>query len=521
MRKIFLRDLLSAFGDCSLLPASAGDALNTEVWELTYDSRTAERGQLFFCLPGASFDGHDYAPDAYAHGARLFAAEHPLPLPEDAVQIIVPDTRRALADCAALFFGHPEREMTLIGITGTKGKTTTAMMTAAVLNACGRPCGYIGTNGITYGSAHMLTANSTPESLVLYRTLRQMLDAGVRLCVMEVSSQGLWKGRVRGMTFAVTLFTNLSPDHVGGAEHPDYDHYRACKHTLFTDYGTRLMLCQAFDPDSDYMVRDVTAPVLYFGTGQAPASCADNPLAWQAVDAAPAVRDGRPGTVFSLLRFGHPLGGERFLPMPGQFNLDNALGALAVCCDGLGVPVEDALAVLADVSVPGRFQVVTHGALPEVSFIIDYAHNGVSLAAILDALRVYKPRRLICLFGSVGGRTFSRRRDMAEAAAHRADLCILTSDNPGQENPDDIIRDIDRHFPADGCPRLLIPDREAAIREAVRLARPGDIILLAGKGHEDYQLVGTRRVPFREEEILRNALNSLGGYLSPDGAYPR
>ena len=488
---------------CPADPRAAGRMADRRVTALCCDSRKAGDASLFFCLPGAQADGHRYAPAAYRNGTRAFVVERELELPDDALQIIVPDARTALADASACFYEHPDREMTLIGITGTKGKTTTALLTAAVLNAAGRPTGYVGTNGIEFAGMHFPTVNSTPESVEIFRYLRYMLDSGVRTCVMEVSSQGLWKGRVRGLTFGITMFTNLSPDHVGGAEHPDFDHYMACKHTLFTDYGTSLVLCQANDPHTDDMTRGVTAPILCFGVGPSVREAA-----WSADGIAPAWRDGQPGVSFDCFRRGAPLG-THFLPLPGRFNVENALGALAVCCDGLGIRADEALDSLGSVVVPGRFQTVTSDRLPGVTFVIDYAHNGVSLASILDALREYRPGRLICLFGSVGGRTYGRRKDMAEAAAYRADLCILTSDNPGPEDPMHVIREIDEAFPADGCPRLLIPDREEAIRRAVSLARPGDLILLAGKGHETYQLIGTRMVPFCEQDILRSAFGEL------------
>ena len=225
-----------------------------------------------------------------------------------------------------------------------------------------------------------------------------------------------------------------------------------------------------------------------------------------AADIRPVQRDGVPGMAFTVTAPGGS--SPCFLPLPGVFNVSDALGALALCREGFGVPVAQAAEALADAAVPGRFETVTHPAQPGVTYIIDYAHNGLSLAAILDTLRAYRPTRLICLFGSVGERTTGRRAELALAAANRADLCILTSDNPGCEPPEDIIREIDASFPPGACPRLRIPDRADAIRAAVALARPGDMILLAGKGHEDYQLIGTSRLPFRERDILTAALDA-------------
>ena len=265
-------------------------------------------------------------------------------------------------------------------------------------------------------------------------------------------------------------------------------------------------LCNADDAEAAFMMRGVTAPVRGFSVSDKPAVPGGVSPDWLAADIRPVQRDGVPGMAFTVTAPGGS--SPCFLPLPGVFNVSDALGALALCREGFGVPVAQAAEALADAAVPGRFETVTHPAQPGVTYIIDYAHNGLSLAAILDTLRAYRPTRLICLFGSVGERTTGRRAELALAAANRADLCILTSDNPGCEPPEDIIREIDASFPPGACPRLRIPDRADAIRAAVALARPGDMILLAGKGHEDYQLIGTSRLPFREREILTAALDA-------------
>ncbi len=466
---------------------------------LCYDSRLATEGTVFFCLVGKLLDGHTYAESAYRRGCRFFVAERELRLPSDAVVLTVPDTRVALADCAAAFYGHPEKEMRLIGLTGTKGKTTTALLIQGLLNRAGIPAGYIGTNGVDYAGYHFDTVNSTPESVDIYRHLRGMLDVGVRVCALEVSSQALWMGRTRGLCFDSVLFLNLSRDHIGGIEHPTYDHYRDSKRLLFTEHPALTCICNADDAAAAYMTAEILPPVRAFSTK-------DPSAAWYAEGILPVMEGDRPGTEFSVYRDGQAVCEPWFLPLPGEFNVQNALAALAVVCERFGVEPSRARLLLSDVTVAGRFETVTSTALPGVTFVIDYAHNGVSLASILDALRAYAPRRLICLFGSVGGRTKERRRDLAEAAAYRCDLCVLTADNPANEPVTDIIRDIDRAFPPDGCPRLLEPDRETAIRKLVDMAEEGDVILLAGKGHETYQLIGAARIPFSETEILKEAL---------------
>lgn len=495
---MLLSQLCAALTLLSPLP----DGGNPAVHSLCYDSRLADSDSLFFCLRGKVTDGHRFAAGAYRNGCRAFVAEEYLELPDDALQLRVPDSRAALADAAALFYRHPERSIRLIGLTGTKGKTTTALLIRGLLESEGIPCGYIGTNGVYYGRHHETTANSTPESVELYRILRCMVDCGVRVCAMEVSSQALWMGRVRGLSFDTTLFLNLSRDHIGGVEHPDLAHYRDSKRRLFSEHTENAMILNADDPLSVYMAEVCPAPVTAFGIRE----CADTPLPrFRGTQLRSTRREGRFGMTFRLCCGERTVCREVFLPMPGAYNVQNALAALAVVCDRFGISPLRAARALEGVTVPGRFEALTLPSLPEVIFVIDYAHNGASLTAVLDTLRAYTPRRLICLFGSVGGRSRERRRDLALAAADRCDLCILTSDNPGSEPPEDILAEIDAAFPEGACPRLLIPDRAEAIRQAVRMAEPGDVFLLAGKGHEDYQLIGTERIPFHEADILRSA----------------
>ena len=385
---------------------------------LVFDSRKATSDTVFFCLVGKTSDGHAFAASAYHCGCRFFVVEREPELPADAVIFRVSDTRAALADAAAAFYGHPERQMRLIGLTGTKGKTTTALLIKQLLDAAAIPTGYIGTNGVLYGDCRFETVNSTPESVELYRHLRNMLDAGVKTCVLEVSSQALWMGRTRGLVFDTVLFTNLSRDHIGGVEHPDFDHYRACKRLLFTDYPAEVAVFHTGDPAWAFMTEGVHTPVLTFGTAE------NTDAFWSARGIASARRGGRIGVSFEAFRGDCAMGDGWFLPLPGEYNVQNALAALCVVCERFGVSPLQAKEILATATVAGRFESVTHPALPDVTFVIDYAHNGVSLAAILDTLRQYEPKRLICLFGSVGGRTKERRRDLAVVAASRCDLAF-------------------------------------------------------------------------------------------------
>ncbi len=528
IRKKTLRSLCAALTVSDMVPRESWAQYSAYyITDLCFNSRNAVGGTAFFCLVGKSADGHDYASAAYRSGCRVFFVERRIDLPADAFRIVVPNTRAALADCAAEFYDHPERAIRLIGLTGTKGKTTTAILIRDLLCASGMPAGYIGTNGVDFAGEHYDTVNSTPESMDIYRYLRKMASAGVKACVMEISSQALWMKRVRGLTFDTTLFTNLSRDHIGGVEHPDMTHYRASKKKLFSDYPARMVVVNRDDEASAYMAEDLpggeNAPQLL--TFSVPPLCMETiieadesedeaplppdplpPARWTARDIRPVMRGSSIGVEFLCLRDGIMMGEPWFLPLPGAFNVHNALAALTVACERFGVSPEAARECLARAVVPGRFETMVHPCVPDVIFVIDYAHNGISLTSILDALRAYEPRRLIALFGSVGERSLERRRDLAEAAGPRCDLCIITSDNPGAEPPEGILAEIDRAFPAGSCPRRLIEDRGEAIRAAVDLCEPGDIILLAGKGHENYQRIGTQKVPFSEIGILREAL---------------
>ena len=435
-------------------------------------------------------DGHDYALSAYDKGARVFVAQRPLSLPNDAIVLTVPDTRIALAKLAATIYESPADKLCVIGLTGTKGKTTTALMIHGILEKLGIPSGYIGTNGVDFGGRHYATANSTPESLDLHDYMAQMVECGIRYVIMEVSSQALKMHRVHGIKFDYCIFTNLDPDHIGGVEHADMDEYKSCKKMLFSFPGIRGILVNGDSPEAAYMTADTTAPVTTFGMG---ADCA-----WRADNARAGMCYRVPGTAFDC----HTPDGQILpisIPFPGSYSVYNALCALAVC-DKIGIPRSDATAALSVVRVKGRFEPVFLASRPDTTFIIDYAHNGASLRAVLSALRSYKPKRLICLFGSVGDRTQMRRGELGAVASELADLSILTSDNPGNESPDQIIADIAAAFSHEKY--VCIPDRYEAIAYAVKHARKGDAVVLAGKGHENYQLINGKRLPFSEREIL-------------------
>ena len=464
---------------------SAWDGISLSA--LVYDSRRAAHDTAFVCMPGARVDGHDFAQAVYEAGCRIFFAEHPLDLPDDALVIVCEDTRASLPYLADAFFDHPQRELTVIGITGTKGKTTVANLIASAANDAGLPCGTIGTIGITYGDTLLPTVNSTPESYEIHRALRLMADAGMKAVAMEVSSLALVRHRVDGIRFSVGVFTNLSEDHISPIEHPDFEDYKNAKLRLFSmcDFA----LISADDPSSSEVIAACRAPYQTFGFAEAADHRAANIAPWRSEAAL--------GITFDYLHDG--VTHRASLRLPGDFNAHNAVCAVAVLAH-LGLSCEDILPSLARAAVPGRLEIVD--AFDDCTVIIDYAHNEMSMRSLLTTVRAYKPRRILCVYGSIGDRAQHRRRELAEVTGDLADYAIITTDNPGYEDPEAIVGEIASYYTDDMCPHTVIADRERAVLHALSMARPGDVLLFCGKGHETYQLVRGLHVPFSEKAII-------------------
>ncbi len=482
---IQLNKLLSVLSPIEI----AGNTEGISIVRIEYDSRKAKEGMMFVCLPGVRFDGHNFAAQVFENGCRVFLCERKLDfLPEEAVQIVVENTRLALSDLAKAFYDNAADRLKIIGVTGTKGKTTTSILISKILNGAGIPCAYIGSNGVVIGENTYETVNTTPESLELHRYFKMMVDAGMTHVVMEVSSQALMHYRVRGLRFETVLFTNLSPDHIGTGEHASFEEYRDAKRLLFTEYESKTAIINKDDPYSVYMTEDYKGDLLTVGI--------TNPSDFTAAEIAPF----RSATALGIDFLCHNK--DEIVPVrlrtPGDFSVYNGLAAIAAASVA-GVSVERAASVLRTASISGRFEIVD--ALDGVTFLIDYAHNGVSLTNALRFLREYDPVRLICVFGSVGGKAQNRREEMARAASSLADYTIITSDNPDHEDPDEIIDEIMEHFDKTK-PHEIITDRADAVRKAVRMAKDGDIVLLAGKGHETYQLIKGNKVPFSERQII-------------------
>lgn len=490
---MLLSQLLSRIEYTEIINPKDQNISTTDIAALCCDSRKAYNGSLFVCITGALVDGHEYALSAYNKMCRIFVAEHPIEnLPDDAVVVITPDTRVALALLSDEFFGHPSREMKIIGITGTKGKTTSSLLIYNMLNANGIPTGYIGSNGVSFDDYHFNTVNTTPESYDLHYYMRRMLDIGINTLVMEVSSQALKFNRVHGIDFDITVFTNLYPDHIGAFEHPDYDDYKNAKHSLFTSYNSRVMIYNADDAAHTEMLAGTACKSVGVAIDNTQAEYRASRIAFFR-------SPGNIGVSFDC--WGENKKYSVSLSFPGEFSVYNAMTAIAVCRE-MGISFDSIVRTMQKVRIKGRFETIE---LPNgATAVIDYAHNGVSLKAALSALRVYNPNRLICLFGSIGGRTKMRRAELGLVASRDADFCIITSDNPDNEPPSVIIGEIASYFTAGSAPYVAIADRKKAILYALENSSAGDIILLAGKGHETYQLINGLREYFSEAEIIKD-----------------
>lgn len=476
------------------------DELNRRmVLSLCHNSAHACPTCAFICKKGAVTDGHTYAYSAYLNGARIFIAERELDLPSDAAVIITPDSASALQRLAVDFYGDPSKKLRLVGITGTKGKTTVAISLYNISSALGLKCGYIGTNGIYYDGKELQTANTTPDVVQLQETLSDMVECGVSTVFIEVSSQALWQERIYGLTFETCVFTNLYTDHIGGVEHPTFEHYRDCKRLLFTKYCGKNIVLNADSEYAEYMAAGAKDKSIITVSAKGDKNCdiyANNAMKLK--------RNALPGVAFDCHIKDVRGKTDVFIPMPGIYNVENVLLVIAVCRT-LGLKDSDVVKQLSTLSVSGRFETVKLDCRPDSLFIIDYAHNGASLTAVLKSLREYEPKRIICLFGSVGGRTFGRRRELGEAAREHADVLIITSDNPNREDPMSVINEINAAVGEVDKPVYLIPDRKDAIEKAVEIARAGDYVLLAGKGHENYQLIDGVRMEFSERRVLKLA----------------
>ena len=465
----------------------------TEITTLINDSRKAEKGSVFVCISGAVSDGHSYAADVAAKGAAALVVEHNVDVPEDVTVILVKDTRYALALMSAAYFGYPAEKMKIIGITGTKGKTTTTYMIKSILDGVGHKVGLIGTIEAIIGEKHIPAANTTPESYTIHKYFAEMAEAGCDCVVMEVSSQGLMLHRTAGIPFEIGIFTNLGKDHIGPNEHKDFEDYKRCKGLLFRQ--CRLGIANVDDKYFKDVFRNATCRVETFGFSENADLRAEN-----------VKLVSRPGYLGVAYHVSGLMDFDVEIDIPGKFSVYNSLTAIAVCRH-FQVPAEKIKEVLKQAKVKGRIEMIK--VSDEFTLMIDYAHNAMSLESLLTTLKEYNPKRLVCLFGCGGNRSRDRRYEMGEVSGRLADLTIITSDNPRFEEPQDIIDDIKIGIGRTDGKYVEICDRKEAIKYAIANGQPGDVIVLAGKGHEDYQEIRGVKHPMDERVLIAEVLEEL------------
>lgn len=480
---LLLKDLLEE------IPYECSGNLNVEITDVVYDSRKVVPGCVFVCLCGSKIDSHEFAADAEKAGAVAIVAQHAVTVDHVPV-VLVENTRRALAFLSAAYFDFPAKKLKMVGITGTKGKTTTTYMVRSILENAGIKTGLIGTIGVVIGDEVIPTENTTPESYEIQKNLHRMVQAGCQAAIMEASSIGLRDHRIAGFQFDIGLFTNFSEDHIGGAEHSSMEEYMACKAMLFQ--MCKIGIVNLDDSNWEGITAGHTCMLESFGCDPKADLRAENERL--------LARTGFLGVHFDLTgTLSFPVD----VAVPGHFSVHNALAAIAIC-KHFGVSQQNICEGLLSVKVKGRVEPVEVPG--NYTLLIDYAHNAVSMENILNTLRAYHPNRLICMFGAGGNRSRSRRYEMGEVSGNLADLSVITADNSRFEDVMDIIEDIKIGMHKTSGEYIVIPDRREAIQYCMEHAQDGDIIVLAGKGHEDYQEINGVKHHFDEREVIADIL---------------
>lgn len=466
--------------------------------EVIYDSRKAKEHTVFVCIKGSVRDSHDFIPDVLEKGCKVLVVEKNVEVPADVTVIKVENGRLALAELSAARFGYPAEKLTTIGITGTKGKTTTSYMVKAVLEAAGKKTGLIGTNGAWIGNEKFQTSNTTPESYVVQEFFSKMVEAGCDCVVMEVSSQALMLHRVGGIMFDYGLFTNIFPDHIGPNEHSSFEEYLQYKAGLLKVCKTGIVNSRM--EHYDEVVKHASCRLYTYGL-ECDADFSGDGIHYANDHRFVGIEFDIHGGLEGRVRVG----------MPGKFNADNALAALAVgilaVSEKRAEIKERLLCALEGIRVDGRMEIAY--VSPVCSVIIDYAHNAVSMESLLSTLRDYHPKRLVCVFGCGGNRAKDRRYSMGEIGGKMADFCILTADNPRYEKNEDIIKDIETGMAKTDGTYIVIPDRREAIYYSIHEAKEGDMIAIIGKGHEDYQEIEGVRYHFLDREVVEDAVREI------------
>ena len=476
--------------------------METEVKDIIYDSRKIAKDTMFVCMVGAITDGHNYIKDAVEKGASAIVVEREeaaAQIPDSITVIQVKSTRYALALMSAALFNHPARKLITIGLTGTKGKTTTTYMIKSVLEMAGKKVGLIGTIGALIGDEKLPSKNTTPESYELHRIFAAMVEAGCEYVVMEVSSQGLKLDRTAGIEFDYGVFTNLSPDHIGPAEHASFEEYLECKSMLFSQCKKGII--NADDVHSEEILKNHTCEVYSFATEKT--EFLGKPVDLAAYEIGYIKENGKLGMDFKVKGV---MECEAKVHIPGRFSVSNSLVTMLVC-HLAGISNEAIQKGLEKVQVKGRVEMLP--VSKDYYLIIDYAHNEVSTRSVLTTLLEYHPKRLICVYGGGGNRSKLRRYDMGEVTGAMADLCVLTCDNPRDEEIKDINEDIKVGLAKSNGKYIEIEDRKEAIAYCMTHAQPGDMIVLLGKGHEDYQEIKGVKYHFDEREAVAEILDEI------------
>lgn len=465
-------------------------SVDIPISHLLYDSRNACPDGVFVCISGAVMDGHSFIRDVVMKGVTAVIVEKDVKAPAHVTVIRVENTRSALAYMSAAYFGYPAEELKTIGITGTKGKTTTTYMVRSILENSGFKTGLIGTIETIIGKKVIKANNTTPESYLVQQYFRDMVNAGCQCVVMEVSSQGLMLHRVDGFTFDYGIFTNLAPDHIGPNEHKDLDDYIHCKSLLFQKCRHGIV-----NIDDAYVAQITdghTCDLETFGMSEKADFFASNMKLLQ-----------KPGLLGVTYHLSGRMDMDVEIDIPGRFSVYNSLTAIAIC-HHFNVPKENILKALTDVHVKGRLETIPIS--PKFTLMIDYAHNAIALESLLLSLKEYHPKRLVTLFGCGGNRDPHRRYEMGDVSSHLSDLTVVTSDNPRFEEPMAIINDILIGVRRGPGKYVTIPDRKEAIKYCIDNAQDGDIIILAGKGHEDYQEIKGIKYPMDERDLIADIL---------------
>ncbi len=468
-------------------------SLGGEISELVYDTRKVTKDAMFVCIVGTAFDSHEKAAEVAAAGAKVLIVSKEVEVPQDVTVIKVADTRYALSLISAAYFDYPANTLKVIGITGTKGKTTTTFMIKSILENAGYKVGLIGTIETIIGDKHIPANNTTPESYIVQEYFAEMLKAGCQVCVMEVSSQGLMMHRTAGIPFELGIFTNLAPDHIGPNEHSSFEEYAQCKGMLFKQ--CKVGIANADDENFELVMKDHTCALETIGFSEKADLRASN-----------VNLVGRPGYLGVTYDLTGLLNFPVEIDIPGKFSVYNSLVAIAVCRH-FDIAKENILEALKAAKAKGRIEQVK--VSDDFMLLIDYAHNAMSLESLLSTLKEYHPQRLVCLFGCGGNRSKLRRYEMGEVSGKMADLTIVTSDNPRFEEPQDIIDDIKIGLAKTDGKYVEIIDRKEAIKYAIENGRPGDVIVLAGKGHEDYQEIKGVKYPMDERVLIEEVLEEL------------